>query len=333
MNLKENMNEKEFIEWVRSGERELAFKVKKNTEISEIRETAYFLLRVERDENFDFLYLNNRMNQCILEFGNEFSFAGVYCKKNGKIYNPHYLLEPFVENERPQYLSQMKDDFCLEVRQRIEEIVNKAPDVYISSIPSEIDEVNTALMSLKLQRINLDTCEAAQNLYILTGDTKIEYKDLVDVNLYAWMEDIAYKYILDPKECIEAVALDYIENFRESIGIELLRNKIMQKELDVILADKQNSCHAARKIRLALQNTDAKKIVVTIRKLGKSFTFRADRKGVLKYLKDYCSSTIVTPDRKVYEDEFGCANYTAAEIQTITYKKKIIYSANDALLG
>lgn len=83
-----------------------------------------------------------------------------------------------------------------------------------------------------------------------------------------------------------------------------------------------------RAITEAIRGSGAKTVSITIQRDGKELTFKTEADSLLGLRSSYNTSSIVAPDRRRFEQEFGRSwNYSPEEITRITYGRNTIYEA------
>lgn len=136
-------------------------------------------------------------------------------------------------------------------------------------------------------------------------------------------------YILDPEGYAEKEAEAYLVNNQERILYTFLENEAIEKEYQILIADKDNPVHTIKKIKMVVEKTNAKTVRVTIKKNDIEFTFKVGANSLHgNYGEYYPAWCIVESDRKKFEELFGRnTNYAPKEIIRITYAKKELYRA------
>ena len=67
----------------------------------------YTMMRVRKNADFDYLYTQRQYNNIDIERGSKFEYAGLYCRRNGLVYDCQYAVrdlfdEPDAQNARSE---------------------------------------------------------------------------------------------------------------------------------------------------------------------------------------------------------------------------------------
>jgi len=317
-----NMMNNKFANWLISNDNAPCF--------FEENGWTYILIRVEKDENFDYLF------DQIMTYGEKdlarhqsFDYAGIYCKKDGLIYDAEYVLI-HLEHD-PSELSALKARSAKALGEQLSSAVQKKVKAIIGNNRSNLQITELTDKNL-LQRLEYgrkyDAMEVARRNYLATENP--ESKSFVispiirDISLEG---DSLLAYILDPEGYVRREAKKFITKNQQELLFEILKNEAIEKEYRAILASRKNPVHIIKKIMTAMKEAGdyVKTVKVTIRKDNTEFTFQTDA----DVLRADCANrtwAIVAGDRRKFEKIFGRnAEYTPEEIVRITYKKKILY--------
>ncbi len=284
----------------------------------------YIILRVEKNADFDYLFSEYQYRETGLTRQCTFDYSGIYCKRDGLIYNGQYNLRDVygenVENRSAEKLSELLQK---EVRQLVERrIGNDRRNLRVTEITGERD-----LRELESYS-KYSAAGGARNIYLLGGDiSDIAFRCHYEPD--RWTEDSLLLYILDPDGYTQREAEAYLEAAQEEMLLQFLENDALLAAYEALVENPENPIHIVKKIMDAMNATCAKTVNVTIRKDGEEFTFKTEA-GELRRdcTSHYSSWNMVAADRRAFEKRFGrSADYTPEEIVRITYARNVLYEA------
>jgi len=281
----------------------------------------YTIIRVCKNEDFDYLYAQRRYQEDGIERGRNFEYAGLYCKLDGLLYDDQYDLQALTD-DTIQSAEKLREQLKQAVRHTVErQISNDRRNLQISEISTE----------LELKRL------ADYQKYTAAGDARKIY--LADEHRgfffhcgYSpkhWTEDSLLTYILNPIQYVATEVEAYINNHQEDMLIYFLRMDAVAAEYTAILNNPLAPVHKVKRIMAAVNSSTAKTVTVTICKDGVEFTFKTEAR---EFRRD-CNSTygtwyIAAPDRRELERLFGrSADYRPEDILRITYARSVLYQA------
>ena len=311
------MTLKDFMKWLDSG--------KNITYIRLNKWLSYCFLRVEKNDDFSYLYVSNVSTGCEPELirGQDFKYAGIYCKADGQLYDEQYELYSLFGNDYELHdIRKMQEELQEAVRKEVETIIaNDKSNLHIT-------ELSDPDMELGLKTFKTHAAQIAREHYLEHDDYTVpEYKCVYEAQ--EWTESTLLSYILDKRAYVSKEAADYISQNQEEILLGLLCGEEVLTEYENLLADTDNSVHIVKKIMKAALSVSAQTVNVTILKNGKEFTFKTKVNELKRdcYLH-YNDWDMAAPDRRMFEEQFGkYAKYLPAEITQITYAGKVLYKA------
>lgn len=286
----------------------------------------YILIRVEKNADFEYLYCQKRYGGIRSISNEKFEFAGIYCRKDGLLYDAGSDLTSIAED--PESL---KARSAKELRKQLEAAVRAKVEAVIGNDRNNLQV--TELTSLSL----INALEYAYQ-YRAAEDARKHYLSVVDYEHRAfscnyvpdqWKEETLLSYIADPEGYMREQAEDYIAENQENMLYDFLYHDAVWKEYQAILADTENTVHIIKKISEAMTATTAKTVNVTVLKNGTEFTFKTEASDLRRDCGCYYDTyPIVAADRRKFEKLFGRGeHYTPEEIVRITYGKAILYEA------
>lgn len=282
------------------------------------------IIRVEKNADFDYLYVNQQFSTYTLTREEDFKYVGVYCRRNGSLYDTNdYLFGTHMQTETTSaeaLIAQLKDS----VRQKVDSVIkNERSNLSISEITDD-----TLLKRLDFFR-QYSANERARERVLNQDD----YSPPVFNCEYVpegWDEDTMLLYILNPDSYVEAEAKKYLAENQEYMLYQFLCNDAETMEYQAILADTTNPVHIIKKIMSSMRQAEnAKTVNVTILKDGVEFSFKTEAFSLrCDCIHDYSTWQMIAADRRKFEELFGrYASYYPQEIVRITYARKILYDS------
>lgn len=286
----------------------------------------YILIRVEKNADFEYLFCQRQYNKEGLVRNSTFKYAGIYCRKDGLLYDAEYDLTSMEENPEPlnaRSAEALRDQLKAAVRGKVEAAIgNDRKNLQITEL------TDGRLLNQLEYTLKYSAAEAARKHYLDTVDFELPvFSCRYDPD--QWKEDSLLSYIADPEGYAGQQAESYIAENQESMLYDFLYNDAVLKEYQAILADTENPVHLIKKIAAAMATTSAKTVNVTIRKNETEFTFKTEAFSLRGDCgSHYNSWSIVAADRRKFEQLFGrSADYTPGEILRITYARNVLYEA------
>lgn len=284
----------------------------------------YIILRVEKNADFDYLFSECQYRETGLTRQCSFDFSGIYCKRDGLIYNGQYnLREVYGEDVENRSAEKLFELLQKEVRQLVERrIGNDRSNLRATEITGERD-----LRELEYYR-KYSAAGGARNIYLLGEDiSDITFRCHYEPE--RWTEESLLTYISDPDEYTERQAAAYMETAQEDMLLQFLENDALIAAYQALVEHPENPVHIVRKIMEAMNASSAKTVNVTIRKDGGEFTFKTEAAELRRDCTNHYNTwNIAAADRRAFEKRFGrSADYTPQEIVRITYAKNVLYQA------
>lgn len=286
----------------------------------------YTIIRVEKNADFEYLFCLRQYDKGSVVRGSSFNYAGIYCRKDGLVYDAEYALTSMEDDPEPlkgRSSEALKEQLKAAVREKVEAAIgNDRANLQVREL------TDSGLLSQLAYTCQYGAKETARRRYLDTVD--------FDPPAFAcnyepdrWQEDSLLAYIADPEGYVERQAGEYIEENQETMLHNFLYNDAVLKEYQAILEDHGNPVHTIKKIMDAMRTTSAKTVNVTIRKDGTEFTFKTEASSLRGDCgSHYNSWGLVAADRRKFEQLFGRgADYTPEEILCITYARNVLYEA------
>lgn len=307
-----------FASWLASGDMgQCRFQEKGNT---------YILIRVEKSPDFEYLFCQRQYNQKELTRDNSFKYVGIYCRKDGLLYDAEYDLINM--EEKPEELRNRSEEVLW---RQLKAAVRKKVEAAIDNDRSNltITEVkDSSLLSRLEYAFKYTAKETARKHFLDTVDFEPPaFKCRYDPD--RWTEDMLLSCILDPEGYADKEAAAYIAANQEDMLFDFLYNDAVLREYQAILADMENPVHIVKKIMEAMRTTSAKTVMVTVCKEGTKFTFKMEAAELRRdCTSNYHAWNIVAADRREFEAMFGKhIDFYPQEITRITYARNVLYEA------
>ena len=233
----------------------------------------YILIRVRKNVNFDYLYIQRQYYNGGIKRGSDFKYAGIFCKKNGRIYDGQYEIRDLFSD--PEVL---KERTAEAMEEALKAAVRKAVDAVIGNNRSNLritELSNTGEIKRLEQFQDYSAGGEARKAYLGSDDTEdVEFTYSCNYQSERWAEDSLLEYILDPKEYVSAEAKAYIDRHQEDMLSDFLEGDMVMAEYMAIMDNPSNPVHRVKQIMYAVSGSSAKTVNVTIRKDGRDFTFK-----------------------------------------------------------
>jgi len=282
------------------------------------------IIRVCKNESFDYLYAQRRYQEAGIERRNDFDYAGLYCKQDGRLYDDRFGLQALTDD-----VIQSTE----ELREQLKQAVRRTVERQISN-----DRRNLQISELSTERERKEL--AYYQKYSAVGEARKIYLDdtFDDGNCTSfccgytpdrWTEDSLLGYILNPARYAETEAETYMGSHQEEMLIHFLCMDAVAAAYAAILENPLAPIHKVKRIMAAVKASPAKMVTVTICKDGIEFTFKTEAHEFRRdYTGVYSRWNIAAPDRREFERLFGrTADYGPDDILRITYARAVLYQA------
>jgi|GEM_PF-413148 len=290
----------------------------------------YTLIRVRKNAEFDYLYIHRQYYSAGIKRGSDFKYAGIFCKKNGRIYDGQYEIRDLFDDP-----GVLQEHGAEAIHEALKAAVRKAVEDAIGN-----DRRNLRITDLAGKRKLEDLAQfqnytakgLARSAYLKSNKGEDSDNDFVFAYVckYSpenWTEDSMLAYILDPSGYVSAEADAYIDSHQEAMLSDFLEGDIVAAAYKALVENPAHPIHRVRRIIRAVSATSAKTVNVTIRRGGKELTFKAEadqfRSDCTNYYNDW---RIAAADRKEFERVFGRgAHYGPEDILCIDYARSVLY--------
>jgi hypothetical protein len=283
----------------------------------------YTLIRVLKNAGFDYLYILGTYKRGGIERSGNFEYAGIYCRRDGMVYDDQYSIRPLRHEE-------LMRGGAPAMLQRLEAGVRQAVEAAIGNDRSSlrITELVTQGSKDRLENhMGYGAASEARDLFLHDeGDGAFTYR--CPYNPPRWTEDSLLEYILDPEGYTAREAAAYIDSHQDNILYDFLSNDATAAEYRAIVENPRHPAHLIKRIMQAVGATTAKTVRVTIRKDGLEFTFKTRANEFRRDCGNYYwSHNIAAADRREFERQFGRGDYGPEDILRIEYGRAVVYEA------
>ena len=316
-----NEHNKAFLEWL-SGTDGSAFPCKADS-------YHITLIRVQKNADFDYLYCQRQYKGAGIERGDNFEYAGIYCKHGGLVYDGQYVIRDLApepgefETRSAEALTKiLKADVC----RTVEDVVgNDRNNLCITEI-SDARRLEQLSSFPKYAAAGM-----ARNHYLYSEFEDYGFLYKCHYSPDTWTEDSLLAYILDPAGYAAAEAAAYIDSHQEDMLAAFLEGDMITAEYAAIRANPLNPVLRVKRIMAAVSASSAKTVTVTICKDDMDFSFKAEadqfRRDCSSHYSDW---NIVAADRREFARLFGrSAQYGPEDILRIEYARAVLYQAEE----
>ena len=287
------------------------------------------VIRVRKAEDFDYLYCQRQYRGTSIERGDKFEYAGIYCKRDGRVYDGQYDIRELLEGDG-RSKEALREALKRAVQEAVESAIgNDRRNLRVSALTTERERDSLARFQEYTAR---DNARAAYLSGKYADGASYDFTFRCHYDPEHWTEDSLLAYILDPARYAAVEAAAYLDSHQEDMLSDFLRADMVAAEYAAILENALNPIHCIKRIMRALNASSAKTVNVTIRKDDKVFTFKAE---AAQFRRD-CTShyhywSILAADRREYERQFkGSTYYGPEEILRIEYARTVLYQAETA---
>jgi len=279
------------------------------------------VIRVAKNEGFDYLYSQRDFLEQGLKHGEQFCFAGIYCKADGLIYDAFYSFDGLIDLEKRSRAS-LKATLQAEVCAVVEAAIDNDRRNLNERILSEYEDKQLSYYD------EHGAAAMARRAYLADVDGSFPFRCGYEIS--GWEDNSLLDFISDPAAFVQREAEKYINEHQEDMLRLFITNDMLRKEYLAIMSDPQHQAHYVKRIIEATSGTQAKTFCLTIRKDGKELTFKV-RGDQFRFYNDYYTAYyIAASDRKKYEKLFGHKDYYPKEIVRIEYNRVVLYQADKA---
>ena len=282
------------------------------------------VIRVKKNADFDYLYCQRNYNGSSIERRDKFEYAGIYCKRDGFVYDDQYDIRDLrhksvMRSGAARMLERLEADVCGAVEAAIG---NDRKNLRVKELTAQRDLENLDSF------IKYSAASSARQIF-LSGEVDGAFSYGCPYDPPRWTEDSLLEYILDPEGYTAREAAAYIDSHQDAILLAFLENSATAREYIALSGNPRHPAHRVKAIMRAMSATAAKTVRVTIRKDGQEFAFKT---GAAELRRDcgsnhYWSHNIAAADRQEYERRFGRSDYGPEDIVRIEYARSVIYEA------
>ena len=281
------------------------------------------VIRVPKNADFDYLYSQRNYGEKGLERGDKFEYAGIYCRRDGILYDGQYDIRALGE------LEELTRNGAERLMNRLEAEVRSAAEAIIGNDRGKLEatdlDEHRAEQLAYFKRHSAAT--AARGAFLGDEDGTFPYR--CSYCPPQWTEESLLDYILDPADYVKWEADGYLHGHSEDVLQAFHQNDVLREEYRVIIANPRHRAHYIKRIIDAATTTAAKSFRVTIRRDGTELTFKADA-NQFRHDCEYSYQMYNSPaaERQKFERAFDSRGvYHPEEILRIEYGRSVIYQA------
>ena len=284
-----------------------------------LNQCIHTVIRVRKNADFDYLYFQRNYNADGIERRDSFQYAGMYCGRDGLVYDRQHGIEELTEGGRGagQLMSRLEAD----VRGLVEKAINN-------------DRNNLTVKELTTERdlerlehfVKYDAAIKARALY-LQGGHDGAFPFCCAYSPVQWTEASLLEYILAPADYTAREAAVYMEVHQEAMLYDFLTNDALTAEYAAVAGNPRHQARRVKRILDATCTTAAKTLRVTIRKDGMEFSFKFEADALRRdCVGTYGTWYIQAADRREFERLFGrSTSFDPEHILRIEYGRKVLY--------
>ena len=283
------------------------------------------LIRVRKNGDFDYLYCQRQYRGGGIERRDKFEYAGIYCKRDGLVYDNQYDIR-LLSEDYSRSPNNLREDLKRAVRQAVEDAVgNDRGNLRVTELTTErkLEEMAyfqkyTAPGEARAAYLSGGYCEGC---YLFTFRCCYDPEN--------WTEDSLLAYILEPAKYAAAESAAYINGHQEHILSDFLQADMVAAEYAALLKNPLNPVHRVKRIMEAVNASSAKTVYVTICKDDIDMIFKAEaaqfRRDCVSHYSDW---NIVAADRREFSKRYGShSHYGPEDILRIEYARRVLYQA------
>ncbi|GHU57898.1 hypothetical protein AGMMS49975_24050 [Clostridia bacterium] len=238
----------------------------------------YTIILVRKNADFDYLYCQRQYNDDGIRRGDQFNYEGIYCKRDGKVYDWRYNVRDLGD------IGAENGGGSQTLYNRLEEAIRGAVETDIGNDRRNlrVNEISDARWLERLAHFSKYTAlDRARSLFLFgdeeSGGNGDGYAFIFKCSYSPeeWTEDSLLAYILDPAGYTSAETADYMENHQEEMLVAFLEGDMIAAEYAALLANPRNNAHIIKRIIQAVTASPAKTVNVAILKNGVELTLKA----------------------------------------------------------
>jgi len=289
----------------------------------------FTLMRVRKNENFDYLYIQRQYNGTGIERGDKFEYVGVYCRRNGLVYDCRHTARDLFDDADAQ-VARSTESLHKYLKSAVQSAVES--DIGNDRNNLRIEELSSPEMSEDLTQFKKYSATGKARSAYLNNDNDgdngdFEFTFRCHYRPEQWTEDSLLAYILDPDGYVRTEAKKYTDNHQELMLSDFLKGDMVAAEYKKFIENPSDPIHLVKRIIRAVSASSAKTVTVTIRKDNIDFTFKTEANEIrLDCVTHYSDWNIVMADRREFERLFGRgSHYKPEDILRIEYSRSVLY--------
>ncbi len=280
-------------------------------------------IRIPKDEKFVFIYYDRAYKSSMSEMPKELEYEAIFYRETEKLYHTGLAVKDWFPELISDGANKMAENVQEAVRRRVEDVMN------YSSVAASGYMVLPTEQQEQLERF----CEQRMNSYarslFLNGETSETYAFTSTYCFAGWRENDMLTYIASPEYFAELQFKEYYAKKKDDLRLEYAQYEAVKEELGKIEGMMDSQLHRLKDIMKAANNSEAKKLVVTICKEGTNLSFKIEANELRRDPSSFYGTwNIEAKDRRFFEETYGKhAHFRPEDIIDISYCGKSIYSA------
>lgn len=282
-------------------------------------------VRVPFEEDFDFIYHQRNYYGVPKDRHIPFEYCGFFNRIDGLLYDTESPLNGYkLSIDSGASILDLSHELEIKVRRKIERTIVEE-EKQLRKVGFSNDRYYRKLEDFKSH----DSDYLVKKMFLCNRSSKdITYE--CGYTVKSNDTNLVLNYLKHPDETINTVSTEYWQSKQDDILFELYKTGILYSKLRELENDAGNPIHKQRAIIIALFESGAKTVNVTVSKDDKEFTFKYNADRLRRYANsDYGVWEMSPKDREGYEERFGrYSSFHPEDITSISYRGKNIYEAD-----
>ena len=295
-----------------------------STFYSDSEKQQLLLIRVPKNEAFDYLYYLHVFSESPLKRGDSLKYAGLYQKANETVYDAQYPVRELLQGA-----GILVGDSAEALHTKLKDCVRSLVEVEIANDRQrlQVSELRDSQHEVRLRYYQQYTAASNARKAFLAGEDITDCCFSCRYDPDRWTEESLLEALCDWDGYAKREALAYMENTQEDMLLEFLENDALIAEYMKLQENPRHPVHCIQKIMEAVCASSAKTVNVTVSIDGTELTFKAEAGDFRRDCDSYYSAYhIAAADRSRFYAAFGRhADYRPEHILRITYGKQTLY--------
>ena len=308
-----NISDERLSDWLKSDKNSICFNNGRHN---------YNFIKVEREPNIDIIFSMCTYDADKIGTNQDFEYAGVYNKLDGKIYDFQSELRAYHDFSDKVSLNDICEDIELAVAAEVEKRVGN--DTANILFPKDIESRKS-----ELEKEEFYTIKSSVRKLYLNDNNEVNYK--CEYSISDFEDDEFFRALTDRTAFVNELSENYTEKNNSKIADALLINDIIKEKLSAQYENSDNTLYNLKQIINCVNNCDSKTVNVTTSIDGKNLTFKMNADALRTDCgKEYDIRYIPSKDRQGFIELYGCrVELTPDDIIEISSGKKILYEKDN----